>query len=148
LAFTLLSTSPAFLQPKSFWDIWDVTDSLSFQETVLLRLIRCELSRLCYHSHSLLLSSYLCRIKQKENSTCSACGHPLQDLTHLLLDCPASEPLRRIIFGTTLLPFLISLVRTLGCGLTVGSLWSFSMPPSLGRGQVASPPSLNREGET
>jgi len=25
----------------------------------------------------------------------------LQDLTHLLLDCPASEPLRRAIFGTT-----------------------------------------------
>jgi len=27
--------------------------------------------------------------------------HPLQDLTHLFLDCPASEPLRRAIFGTT-----------------------------------------------
>jgi len=27
------------------------------------------------------------------------CGHPLQDLTHLL-DCPASEPLRRAVFGT------------------------------------------------
>jgi len=26
---------------------------------------------------------------------------PLQDLTHLLLDCPASEPLRPVIFGTT-----------------------------------------------
>jgi len=30
----------------------------------------------------------------------SACGHPLQDLTPLL-DCPASEPLRRAIFCTT-----------------------------------------------
>jgi len=27
-------------------------------------------------------------------------GH-LQDLTHLLLDCPATEPLCRAIFGTT-----------------------------------------------
>jgi len=26
---------------------------------------------------------------------------PLQDLIRLLLDCPASEPLRRAIFGTT-----------------------------------------------
>jgi len=51
--------------------------------------------------HSLLLSSYICTIKRKENSSCSACGHPLQGLTHLLLDCPASEPLRRAIFGTT-----------------------------------------------
>jgi len=53
------------------------------------------------HGHSLLLSSYLCRIKRKVNSSCSACGQPLQDLTHLLLDCPASEPIWRAIFGTT-----------------------------------------------
>jgi len=45
--------------------------------------------------------SYLCRIKRKEISSCSACGHPLQDLTHLLLDCLASEPFRRAIFNTT-----------------------------------------------
>jgi len=43
----------------------------------------------------------LCRIKRKENSSCSACRHPLQELTHLLLNCPASEPLRCVIFGTT-----------------------------------------------
>jgi len=28
-ALTLFSTAPAFLQPKSFWDIWDLSDSLS-----------------------------------------------------------------------------------------------------------------------
>jgi len=66
----------------------------------LLRLIRCVLSLLRCHGHS-LLSSYLCRIKRKENSSCSACGHPLQDLTHLFLDRPASKPLRRATFGTT-----------------------------------------------
>ena len=54
------------------------------------------------HGHSLLLSSYLHRISRKENSACSACGHPLQDLNHLLLDCPASEPLRKSIFGSSL----------------------------------------------
>jgi len=38
---------------------------------------------------------------KKENSSCSACRHPLQDLTHLLLVYLASEPLLRAIFGTT-----------------------------------------------
>jgi len=60
--------------------------SIFLEELALARHIYCELSRLRCHGHSLLLSSYLCRIKRKENSSCSACGHPLQDLTHLLLD--------------------------------------------------------------
>jgi len=63
--------------------------SVSPKELALARLVRRELSRLRCHDHSLLLSSYLSGIKW--NSYCSACGHPLQDLTHLLLDCPASE---------------------------------------------------------
>jgi len=66
--------------------------------------------------NSLLLSSYLCRIKRKENSSCSACGHPLQDLTHLLLDCPASKPLRRAILGTT---FSIIDLRSRPWGISV-----------------------------
>jgi len=28
-ALSLLSLAPAFLQPKSFWNIWDLSDSLS-----------------------------------------------------------------------------------------------------------------------
>jgi len=51
------------------------------------------------HGHSLLLFSYLCRIKKK--NSCSACGHQLQNLTHLLMDYPASEPLRRAILEST-----------------------------------------------
>jgi len=74
--------------------------SVSSKELALPRLACCELSRLRCHGHSLLWSSYLCRIKRK-NSSCSAGGHQLQDLTHLLLDYPASEPLRCAIFGTT-----------------------------------------------
>ena len=58
--------------------------------------------RLRCHGHSLLLSSYLHRISRKENSVCSARGHFLQDLNHLLLDRPASEPLRKAIFGSSL----------------------------------------------
>jgi len=66
------------------------------------------------------------------------CGHPLQDLTHLLLDCPASEPLRRAIFGTFF--HFWPLVQTLGRGPTVGLLERSSTPPSLGRGRIAPPP--------
>jgi len=55
----------------------------------------------CNGQSILLFSSYLCRIKRKENSTCSACGYQLLDLTHLILNCPSSEPLRRAIFGNT-----------------------------------------------
>ena len=75
---------------------------VSSEELLLSRPIRCELSRLHCHGHSLLLSSYLHRISRKENFVCSACGHPLQDLNHLLHDCPASEPLRKAIFGSSL----------------------------------------------
>jgi len=80
--------------------------SVSSEELVLPRLIRCELSQLRCHGHSLLLPSYLCRIKRK-NSSCRACRHPLQDLTHLLLDCPAFEHLRRSS-SAPLLTFLTS----------------------------------------
>ena len=75
---------------------------VSSEELLLSRSIRSELSRLRCHGHSLLLSSYLHRISRKENSDCSACGHPLQDLNHLLLDCPASEPLLKSIFCSSL----------------------------------------------
>jgi len=48
-------------------------------------------------------------LPMQDKTACSACEHHLQDPTHLLLDCPASESLRRAIFGTTvLLPFLTS----------------------------------------
>ena len=65
---------------------------VSSEKLLLSRSIRSELSRLRCHGHSLLLTSYLHRISRKENSACSACGHPLQDLNHLLLDCPAPDP--------------------------------------------------------
>jgi len=81
------------LETKSFSQLSVLPDSFGFlRRTGLL---------LC-HGHNLLLSSYLCRIKRKGNySSFSACRHHLQHLTHLLLDCPASEPLRRAIFSTT-----------------------------------------------
>ena len=122
---------------------------VSSEELLLSRSIRSELSRLRCHGHSLLLSSYLHRISRKENSACSACEHPLQDLNHLLLDCPASEPLRKSIFGSSLSILNLwsrpwGVARLLGLRgvflrtpITVGSS---SAPPSLGRGRVVPPP--------
>ena len=74
---------------------------VALEELLFSRCICCELSRLRCHGHN-VLSLYLHRISRKENSACSACGHPLQDLDHFLLDCPASEPLRKSIFGSSL----------------------------------------------
>ena len=48
--------------------------SISIEELVLLRHTRYVLSGLRCNEHSLLLSSYLCRIGRIENSSCSACG--------------------------------------------------------------------------
>ena len=106
---------------------------VSSEELFLSRSICCELSRLRCHGHSLLLSSYLYRISRKENSAWSACGHPLQNLNHLLLDCPASEPLRKSIFGS-------SLFSIYGPDLGLWSdCWVFA-PSSLERGRVVPPP--------
>ena len=89
--------SPSYCQSPLF----PIISIVSSEELLLSRSIRSELSRLRCHGHSLLLSSYLQRISRKENSDCSACGHRLQDLNHLLLDCPASEPLRKSISGSS-----------------------------------------------
>ena len=73
--------------------------SISTEELVLSRHARCVLSRLRCNGHSLLLDFYLSRI---ENPSCSACGHSLQDISHLILHCPATDSLRRSLFGDSL----------------------------------------------
>ena len=60
------------------------------------------LSRLRCNEHSLLLSSYLSRMGRIENPSCSACGHSSQDISHLILHCPATDSLRRSLFGDSL----------------------------------------------
>ena len=75
------------------------------EELLVSSPIRCELSRLrwvFYYGHILLLFSNLHRNSRKKNSGSRACGHALHDLNHLLLDCPASEPLCKSIFGSSL----------------------------------------------
>ena len=76
--------------------------SISPEELVLPRHARCVLSRLRCNGHSLLLGSYLSRIGRIENSSCSACGDPSQDISHLILHCPATDSLRRSLFGDSL----------------------------------------------
>ena len=76
--------------------------SISTEELVLLRHARCVLSRLRCNGHSLLLGFYLSRIGRIENPSCSACGHSSQDTSHLILHCPATDSLRRSLFGDSL----------------------------------------------
>ena len=45
------------------------------------------------------LGFYLSRIGRIGNSSCSACGHPSQDISHLILHCPATDSLHRSLFG-------------------------------------------------
>ena len=79
--------------------------SISTKELVLPRHARCVLSCLRCNEHSLLLSSYLFRIGRIENPSCSACGDSSQDVSHLILHCPAtgsaSLALRRLCLFTT-----------------------------------------------
>ena len=60
--------------------------SISTEELVLPRHARCVLSR----------------IGRIENSSCSACGHSSQDISHLILHCPATDSLRCSLFGDSL----------------------------------------------
>ena len=76
--------------------------SISSEELVLPRQARCALSRLRCNGHSLLLGTYLSRIGRIENPSCSACGHRSQDTSHLILHCPATDSLRRSLFGHSL----------------------------------------------
>ena len=109
--------------------------SISTKQLVLPRHARCVLSRLRCNGHSLLLGSYLSRIGRIENLSYSACGHLSQDISHLILHCPATDsaPLAFWRLSISLRP----LVQTLGSCLASGDLWSPAMPPSLGRGRVA-----------
>ena len=76
--------------------------SISTEELVVPRHARCVLSRLRCNGHSLFLGSYLSRIGRIENPSCSACRHSPQDTSHLILHCPATDSLRRSLFGDSL----------------------------------------------
>ena len=79
--------------------------SVFTEELVLLRHARCAYSRLRCNGHYLLPTSYLSRIGRIENPSCSASGHSSQDTSHLILHCPATDSLRRSLFGDSLSPY-------------------------------------------
>ena len=74
---------------------------ISTKELVLPRYACCVLSRLRCNRHSLLLSSYFCRIGRIENPCCSVCGHPSQDTFHLILHCSATDYLENFCLSRT-----------------------------------------------
>ena len=76
--------------------------SISTEKLVFPRHVHCVLSRLRCNGHSLLLSSYLFRIGRIENRSCSACGHSSQNTSRLIPHCPATDSLRRSLFGDSL----------------------------------------------
>ena len=76
--------------------------SVSPEKLTLPRSARCALSRLRCNWHSTLLNPYLHRVGRAETPSCSSCGSESQDLSHLVLDCPVLDHLRRAIFGHTL----------------------------------------------
>ena len=75
--------------------------SISTEELVLPRHARCVLSRLRCNGHSLLLGFHFSKIGRIENPSCSACGHSSQDISHLILHCPATGSLATLCLFTT-----------------------------------------------
>ena len=76
--------------------------SVSAEELVLLCHAWCVLHRLFCNGCSLLVNSDLSSVGRIENPLCSPCGHPSQDICHLILHCPTTDSLRRSPFGDSL----------------------------------------------
>ena len=106
----------------------------SCKELLLPRPALCALSRLRCKGDSLLSNFYLSRIGRIENPSYSACGHPTQDTSQLVLQCPAADPAPLAIWR--LFVFLRPLIQALGCCLASGAPWSSVMLLFLGRGRV------------
>ena len=95
----------AFLGLEAYFHRISLTHkSLDFHRgtCALSRHARSVLSRLCCNGHCLVLGSYFSRTNRIENPSCSACGHSFQDTSHLILHCPATDSLRRSLFGDSL----------------------------------------------
>ena len=75
---------------------------VSPEELTLPRSACCALSHLCCNGHSTLLNTYLHRVGRTETPSCSNCNSKSQDFSHLVLDYPVLDHLRRAIFGHTL----------------------------------------------
>ena len=109
-ALLALSAIPCSLFPiicrihSSLFSGWRRAVASKFFETQVSSISTEELvlSRQRCNGHSLLSSSYCFRIGRIENPSSSACGHSSQDTSHLILHCPATDSLRRSLFGDSL----------------------------------------------
>ena len=110
--------------------------SISTEELVLPRHARCVLSCLRCNGHSLLLGSCLSRIGRIEDPSCSACGHPPQDTSDLILHCPTVDSLCRSLFGRLSVSIYDLWSRPWGVVWLLGLHGLSTMPPSLRRGWV------------
>ena len=108
--------------------------SIFTEELVFPRHACCVLSRLCCNGHSLLLRSYLSRIGRIENPSCSAYGHSSHDTSHLILHCPATDSLRRSLFGDSLSLYDLR-SRPLGVGFWGSMVFRHAPIPRKGSGK-------------
>ena len=104
--------------------------SISTKELLLPRHTCCILSRLCCNERSLLLSSHLSRIGGIESPSCSAYGHLPQDISNLILHCPARDSFCTARFLATLSLYDLW-SKPWGSCLASGAPWSSAMPHPL-----------------
>ena len=79
------------------------TKSLQYLPRSLLSLAPLAVLSPVYAATGTALSlTLISTVHRAETPSCSNCGSEPQDLSHLVLDCPVLDPLRRAIFGHTL----------------------------------------------
>ena len=104
---------------------------LRFPPRNLCSLVTLAVFSFVYAATDTAFCSYLSRIGRIKNPSCSVCGHSFQNTSHLILHCPATDSLRRLLFGDPV--SLRPLVQALGSFPASGAS---AMPPSLRRGRV------------
>ena len=155
----VLSSPPSFLLSQTLWQIWPELSSLSFcsirlqwvpghsflpgndaadelaRRGALLAPSAIPCSLLPFVS-TLVLSRTGGVLSHRSSLTHRFPRFPPRNLytSHLILHCPATDSLRRSLFGDSV--SLRPLVQTLGSCPATGAPWSSAIPPSLGRGRV------------
>ena len=96
VAFILLFFRRRTVSPK-FFDTQ--SPSIFAEELVLSHHAGCVLSLFRCNGQGLLLNTCLFRYGRIETRTCSTCGHPTHDTSHLTLSCLFTGSLHRLLFG-------------------------------------------------
>ena len=87
--------------------------SVSTEELVLPRHAYYVLYHFSCNVHSLLWNPYLSRISRIENPSRSACDHhSTQDISHLIVPCPAPDSMRSFLYNLSLRPLVQAFLPT------------------------------------